>query len=78
MSDIEIGFLGLVVTCILFAGAVGWWWGWRNRGEWDEGTMLQAYRAGRKSAVDDVCKQFKIELGVVKAEKELKRELIGK
>ena len=78
MSDIEIGFLGLVVTCILFAGAVGWWWGWRNRGEWDEGTMLQAYRAGRKSVVKDIAKHYRIELGVVKAEKELKRELIGK
>ena len=78
MTDLELGFAGVVVFSILLAVAVGWWLGWRSCSKWDEGVARQAFRHGRKSAVADVCKQFKIELGTVKAEKELKRELLGK
>ena len=78
MTDLELGFGGVVVFTVLFAAGIGWYMGWSKRGEWDEGVARHFYREGRKSAADDIAKQFKIELGVVKAEKDLKRELLGK
>ena len=77
MTDLELGFAGVVVFSILLAVAVGWWLSWRACVKWSEGAIRHAYRSGRKSAVDDIAKQFKIELGAIKAEKALKQGLIG-
>ena len=78
MTDLELGFAGVVVFSILLAMAVGWWLGWRSCSKWDEGVIRQAFRHGRKSAGEDIAKHYKIELGAIKAEKELKWELLDK